>query len=43
MMQIHEFLLDFQLFEKIKNPFGNYHIQGVEEIIRVTKNLLKSV
>ena len=42
MAPIHKFLLDFQLFKKQK-PLGNYRTQGVEEIIRVTKNLLKSV
>ena len=43
MAQIHEFLLDFQMFKKNKKPLGNYRTQGVEEIIRVKKNLLKSV
>ena len=43
MMQIHEFLLDFQLFKKKQKPLRENRTQGVEEIIRVTKNLLKSV
>ena len=30
MAQIHEFLLDFQMFKKNKKPFGNYRTQGVE-------------